>query len=208
MTRQVRQVLVEGRLEVPAVRKILSGYGVGIKPENITVAAARSVFWRKAVKFNNAAKNIGNQAAIFIGLADQENPANCSPGLIKLHIGRISPNFLLRISEKMLENWLLGDADSFSDFFKVPLDVVRRESPCAMEAATHPKTVIVNLVRRSTDRKIREGMTPEPGGKGLVGKEYTHWMTEYIERSWNPQAAAGNNESLRRALATFQKSLV
>ncbi len=103
----------------------------------------------------------------------------------------------------MLEDWLLADHNAVAKFLELPVVVVEKE---VRAGSAHPKTVLVNLARKSRRREVRDELVPEPGSRGLVGPGYTVTVRRYIEDFWNPVAAAQRSESMRRALDALRGS--
>lgn len=182
----------------------------GGKPEEltnkITIAGSQNTFWEKAIKYNKAADNIAAAGQVFIGLGDLENPNLCAPTLLKNKLNNKSQHFHLRVSERMLESWLVEDVASFASFFKIKTDLtaLRTEINRAKANGTHPKTLIVNLTQKSSVKEIRNDMKPGAGSSGLVGKGYTLWMERHIEEAWRPLEAQRNNKSLEKAINCFK----
>lgn len=196
-------VLTEGKLEVAAVRRLLAEVGSDLVGCTPIVAGSRAGFWDKAKRFNAAAKRPG--FGVVVGLVDQENPNVCAPKLLQEKLGGDkAQTFVLRIAERMLEDWILADTESLSKFLSVPARVVE---VAAAKTLVHPKTRIVNLARRCRSRSLQSDLLPEQGSQGLVGPGYTTRMEQFLSDHWNPRQAAPRSESLNRALAELEAIL-
>jgi hypothetical protein len=195
-------VLTEGKLEVPAINRLFSEVGADVGGLQPLIAGSNEQFWEKARRFNRAAKSgIG----VVVGLVDQENPAACAPMLLHEGLGENKvDSFVLRVAERMLEDWLLADVEGFARFVGVARKVVEKE---AGNTLIHPKVRIVNLARRSRTREIREDLVPELNSRGLVGRGYTLQMERFITEYWNPRRAASRNDSLERAITALEAAL-
>jgi len=193
----LRLAVVEGQLEVPAVRKLLQSLamdpGDGFEIIN---KYGRDKFWEDIPKYNKAAARLG---PIF-ALADLEQLA-CAAELCSRHVPHRHPNLLLRIAVRMLESWILADSRHLANFLGVSPALL----PTQPDLDPHPKLTLVNLARRSTKHRIRADLVPEPGGAGVVGKLYTPRMTEFLDKHWDPIAAQENSDSLRRTIHSLRK---
>jgi hypothetical protein len=199
MKHGIMLVVVEGALEIPASIKLLSA--LNIPTDGITHINTLGChqFWQMAPRYNQAAASIGP----ILGLTDLDlNP--CPNGLIHRHLkhGR-HPNFILRIAEKELESWLLADVKGLAKYLGLSPTVF----PVSPDAESDPKQTLVNLVRRSKKKSLREDIVPQQGSKGVVGKGYTPRITEFIETTWSPLDAQNKSESLRRAIAAIRKAI-
>ena len=101
---------------------------------------------------------------------------------------------LFRVVVNEIESWLLADAVNISKFLRIPLKKIAR----APEQLADPKQTLTNLARRSTDRKIREGVAPVHGAR--EGREYNPLLRSFVEESWSPVNAAKVAPSLLRAM--------
>jgi hypothetical protein len=86
-----------------------------------------------------------------------------------------------------------------ADFLRIPMSRI----PHAPEAVGDPKTLMVNLARRSRRRAIREDMGPRPGSGRRVGSAYTSRLIEFVEDrtiGWRSDVTAISSDSLRCCL--------
>ncbi|MCL4234085.1 MAG: hypothetical protein KJ042_06165 [Deltaproteobacteria bacterium] len=195
-------VVTEGPLDAVAARKVLELVHALPEEWRPVISGSNERFWMDAKRRNDAARRSGVRIA---GFADLEKVDACAPEIIaeKLPEG-LAATFRLRLAVRMLENWLLADHDAMAKFLGISKAVVEKE---VRLLSTHPKTAIVNLARRSKRREIRDALIPEKGSKGLVGPGYTLEMTRFIEEFWNPDSAARNDESLRRATVALRRPI-
>ncbi|MBL9183811.1 MAG: hypothetical protein JNN17_16850 [Verrucomicrobiaceae bacterium] len=196
MKKQVHFVWLEGVLEEAAARKILACTGFDVEGAVFKVAGSNSTFWQR-IKDRNASAEAG---LVVVGFADLEQDP-CAVGLIRKHLPHgVAPGFVLRIAVRMLESWLMADAEKMAAFLHAPISKL----PANPDEIDHPKRELVNLARRHSNRRVQEDMVPEAGHTGIVGKGYRTQMENYIEKHWRPRAAAKRSESLRRALAALE----
>lgn len=195
---RVMLIVVEGVLEAPAARRLLDAAGwdhTGVEP---LVQGGSVAFWENAPRYNEAAKHVGP----VLGLTDLDTHP-CASGLIGERLrAACHPSFLLRIAVRELESWLLADAPAWARYLGVSEALV----PSRPDVLEDPKQSLVNLVRRSRKRGIREDIVPEAGRPGPVGPGYTPRMSEFIARHWVPERAAQRSPSLARALSALERA--
>lgn len=180
--------LVEGHLESVFLPVVLGQIGRNDLQPTIRDARGGLGFWKAAVRYNQAGRH-----AIVIGLADLEQ-ALCAPSLIAVNLPRKSGGFHLRIAVRMLESWLMADRAAMAAFLKIPV----RSIPKEPDSEGHPKRKLIDLVKRSTSKTIRDAMLPQDSG-GAVGPEYVPTMTAFISGHWRVESARILSPSLERA---------
>jgi hypothetical protein len=107
----------------------------------------------------------------------------------------------LRIAVRELEAWLLADRERFSSYFAVSIDLI----PSAPDDLPDPKLTLINIIRRSRRRAIRQDMLPDPQLGQSIGPAYTSRIIEYIssDDGWRVEIAAIHSDSLRRAVESI-----
>lgn len=149
---------------------------------------------KRAIKgFNNAA--IGTP---FLVLSDLEE--ECAPQQINtwLRIPK-NHNLLFRIAVKEVESWVLADRTGFASF----LNIKRVFIPRNVDSIPHPKHYLINLVKRSRKRSLREAIVPVPGTTARVGPDYNGALSDFVSNFWNVHEAKDNSESLGRAITVI-----
>ena len=91
---------------------------------------------------------------------------------------------------------MMADRKSFSEFFAVAESRVPRNP----DDLDDPKQALLNLIRRSRSRDLRDDMLPRSGSTAQEGPAYTSTLSEYVARSWSPRLAAKSSPSLARAM--------
>jgi hypothetical protein len=86
-------------------------------------------------------------------------------------------------------------------FLRVP----HRAVPTSPDEELRPKEAMVNLARRSKDRKIVSDMVPSEGGQRIAGKAYSLRMAEFARKTWRPQVARTVSPSLERAMRALER---
>lgn len=113
------------------------------------------------------------------------------------------PNFLFRIAVREVEAWVLADRQAFSKFIGVKPDQI----PPDVDKIDDPKQKLINIVRKSRNREIRDAIVPRPNSTAKVGPDYNGQLSLFVENCWNVEVAMDNSLSLRRAVnavSTFQ----
>ena len=127
--------------------------------------------------------------------------AVCAPELIREWLGGAAhPNFMLRVAVREVEAWLLADGHNMADF----LGLAPSALPANIEAVAEPKEEIVRLASTSPDPEIRDNLAPRPGSTATTGRLFTRSLIGYVRDRWDVNAAAGNADSLARALRALR----
>jgi hypothetical protein len=138
-----------------------------------------------------------NQASIavpFFVLTDLDNHS-CPPELINDWLNSaINSNLIFRIAVREVESWLLADIEGFSSF----TGVAQVNFPINPELEDDPKQVLINLVRRSRNRSIREDIVPI-NNNARIGPNYNERLMEFVSDFWSLERAISRSESLSRA---------
>jgi hypothetical protein len=183
---------VEGLLDEKVLRQVIAG----VAADRFRVTACygkrgRDELAKGIPRFNQAA-----HIQPFIILADLERD-DCAPAVRNTWLPQgAHPNLLLRIAVRKVESWLAADRQACADFLGVPLTRL----PQRADDEPDPKLLIVNLARRSRNRRIRDSLVPAEGSTSLVGKNYAGELTQFILNDWNPLRAQQYSESLARAI--------
>lgn len=143
--------------------------------------------------FNNAA-----QITPFLVLTDLDNNV-CPSALIQqwLKVPQ-HPNLLFRIAVKEVESWVLADQEKFAEF----LGIEKKLIPTEVDLIADPKTLLINLARRSKNREIREAIVPRKNSTAQVGPDYNNKLTDFVINHWRVKQAILTSLSLKR---TYEK---
>jgi hypothetical protein len=196
MTASAILVVTEGDLEVPVAARLFEYLGSALPPDAVINKRGGAKFWADAPKYNQAAR----QFQFIFALVDLEQ-APCAPQLLarKMKTPR-QLNFILRIAERMIESWLLADAQGLADFLGVPASRI----PPQPDGIADAKALVVQLARQSRRRDIVSDLVPPPGLSGRVGRGYTSQMSEFARCHWDPGRARHHSPSLERALLALK----
>lgn len=187
-------IVVEGISDAAVLRRLCSGAGLRVGTEHVTGGKAK--LDQRLGGYNNAAR-----FAPWIVLRDLDHDAPCASALLEALLPQRAEGMHVRVPIRSVESWLLADQGGFAKFFGVAAKLV----PHAPDSLDRPKRTVVDLARRSTRRTVREGVAPAAGTSAQVGPEYTAHVIEFSMKSWDPDRAAANSDSLRRCLAALRR---
>ena len=123
--------------------------------------------------------------------------ADCPAELINawLPVGA-SPRLLFRVAVRETESWLLADRPAFADFLGISIDKV----PNRPDELADPKAALLDLVRKSKRRELRQEILPRPGVSFPVGLGYNDQWCRFVRDHWETGRAAKVSPSLARAV--------
>ena len=189
MPRPFITAAVEGVTDEAVVERLIDHAGgkVGI----VYGKKGKSHLCQKIAGYNNAAFH-----APWLVLVDLDADADCAPPLCNTWLPQPAPLLCFRVAVREVEAWLMADAETLAGYMGVPQGRV----PGAPEGLDSPKAAMVGLARHSRRKAIRADMVPQKGSGRRVGPAYPSRLIEYAATEWRPGVAAGNAESLRRAI--------
>lgn len=192
-------VVVEGLREVPMAMKLLKTTGFGAFDESqVIVTGGCDPFWKKAPKYNRAAKVYG----YVLGLTDLDRHP-CPAALTEEKLCEpLHPNFLLRIQVRAIESWLLADEEAWVKCLRV----APKHVPRAPDDLADPKRELMNLLRKSRRAEIQRDVVLEPGRIGEKGPGISPSVREFISEHWDADRAAQRSPSLARALRALRQA--
>lgn len=219
MTAPVRLIVVEGKLEAVAAKRLLRAANVRNEAPEPTITDGHEAFWQMAPKYNDAARHF---PGLIFGLVDLEKGCStdkkarrkgnaCPASLLAKHFPA-SPRarsaashsrhskFVLRVAVVELESWFLADAEGLAAYLSVSPSNVPKQP----EALQDAKQELVNVARKSNSQSLKREIVPIPGRPGIVGREYMLAMTRFVEDHWDPLRGAERSDSLRRAILSLR----
>jgi hypothetical protein len=170
--------VVEGTIDAAVARKLIRSRGATPGMERIT--RGKGPFMAVLPKYNMAAR-----FQRWLAIRDLDQDADCAPTLIQGHQLHPSDFWSYRIAVREVEAWLMADRAAFADALGVRVSAI----PTQPEAIPDPKLTVVNLARRSRKRDIQLGLVPEAGAGITIGPEYSAWMSNFAESTWDPDRA-------------------
>jgi hypothetical protein len=148
----------------------------------------------------NRARELNRAARVIpiLMIVDQDRTAHCAVDIISEWIDPVprEDRFLLRVATMEVESWILADRDAVSHYLGTPVARI----PMRTDTIGDPKQFLVNLARKSSNKRIRDEIVPRPGSTAVVGAAYNPNIQSFVRSSWNPIRAARCSESLERAM--------
>lgn len=191
---------ISGAVEGPTDEAVLSRLidEVGCRRGPLYGKMGKAFLRTRVNRYNAAAR-----FSPWVLLVDLDDSHRCAPELRNEWLLSPAPKMCFRVAVRAVEAWLLADAERFSDFFHIP----RRIIPPSVESIPRPKEALVNLIRKSRRKRIREDMVPRPGSVRAVGPAYTSRIIEYAlngTEGWRPRVAAERSISLARCMSCMR----
>ncbi|MCL4556765.1 MAG: DUF4276 family protein [Gammaproteobacteria bacterium] len=109
-------------------------------------------------------------------------------------------DFYLRLAVREVEAWLLADSEGFANFLAISPDLVAPQP----EVLSDPKNHLLQLVRKSKNRELKDGMLPKKGISTPIGLEYNAILSRFVEQDWSACRAQLRAPSLSRAVNRLQ----
>jgi hypothetical protein len=186
-------ILVEGETDAHVAMRLLHQFGLEIG--NVYGKKGKAYLLAQLSKYNQAGR-FGRWLAV----VDLDNDAPCASQAINQWLTTSTEGMILRVAVQAVEAWLLADTEGFARFFGIPLSRL----PDQTDLEHNPKDTVVNLVRRSSKRSLREDMVPRHGSGAKVGPLYSMHLIEFVDHHWRPDAAANHSDSLRRCIQSLR----
>ncbi|MBI2340730.1 MAG: DUF4276 family protein [Deltaproteobacteria bacterium] len=190
-------LVVEDALSKALAEKILENSRKRFAVKTVYDRGGVDYIRTKIRAFNKAAKSIP-----YFVLADLDR-YGCAPDLIKdwLASDNKQKNLILRIAVKEAEAWLLADKKNLASYLKINAGLV----PEQIESINDPKTILINLARRSTSSKLRSAIVPDVSTRSIIGPDYNGVLTNFVRNFWDIREAQKRSDSLRRAIKAIKK---
>lgn len=185
-------LVVEDELSEAVARKLLESSS---RPYALRIVYSRGGYGyikKKIRGFNNAAK--GTPYLVVTDLDTED----CAPVLIDKWLNKqtLQPNLLFRVAVKEVEAWLLAHRSAFAEFVGVCEGLV----PQSVEQIDDPKKKLINIVRQSRRKRIREDIVPPRRSRREQGPDYNGCLVRFVEGHWNPRDCATASRSLEKAI--------
>ena len=183
-------IAVEDVLSEAVIKRLLQDTERAFKPS--TIGLKGNTYLRaKARGLNRSA-----QGFPILMLTDLDDARSCAPSLITDWLGGDAKhdNFLFRVAVLEVEAWLLADRENLANLLDVPL--VRL--PLRPDDVADAKLEVLNLARASRSSTIRSDLLPQAQGTAQVGPNYNGRLTEFVQQTWNVEAARQLSDSLNR----------
>lgn len=185
-------LVVEDELSEAVARKLLR---TGVQSYVVSVVYNRGGYGyikKKIRGFNNAAKGTP-----YLVLTDLDTE-DCAPVLIGkwLNNRTLQPNLLFRVAVREVEAWLLADRSAFAEFVGVREGLV----PQDVEQISDPKEKLIDIVRKSRRKRVREDIVPPQRSTRVQGPDYNGRLVRFVDSHWDPRDCANGSRSLEKAI--------
>ena len=148
---------------------------------------------RQIGAFNQMAK-----AVMPVLLVTDLDRLDCAPSLIASWLpGGPDAHLLFRVAVRETESWLLADRDAVAEFLGIPI----ARMPNRPDDLSNPKATLLDLVRKSKSRELKQDILPAPGVSFPVGLGYNDRLTRFVRERWDSRRAAQSSPSLARTVA-------
>ena len=146
---------------------------------------------KNIIRFNQAARHVP-----FVVLIDLDK-SRCPPEKIR-ELLPYAPeeNLLLRLAVRAVESWLLADGAALASILRIS----ERLIPLRPDELPDPKTFLIDLVKRSRNRQLREAIVPARGSTARIGPGYNAELARFVQEDWDPERASKRSPSLNRAV--------
>ncbi len=106
-----------------------------------------------------------------------------------------NPDFLFRVAVREVESWLLADREAMARF----LHISSAQCPDSPDDIIDPKQALLNLVRKSNNRALKQDILPAKGSMSSVGLGYNARLSDFVWNYWDVNRAVAQSDSLNRA---------
>jgi hypothetical protein len=112
----------------------------------------------------------------------------------------LPPRVLFRVAVRESESWVMADRHGFAQFAEIALSKVPQDP----DDLPDPKQTLVNLARRSRNKRLAQELTPAQGSAVSIGPLYNERLGQFVQQDWNVDEAAAVSPSLARARDRLQ----
>jgi len=188
-------LVVEDVLSLVLMEKVLAHTERGYSVLRPLVERGVGNIRKSVTKYVNASRALPH--VVLTGL-DQ---IRCAP-LLREQWGvtDLPKSMLFRVAVRESEAWVLADRVGFAGFAGIPVNKV----PAAPEILADPKQELVNLVRRSRNKRLAAELVPAQGSAVSIGPLYNERLSQFVRETWSMEAAMANSPSLARTVSRLQ----
>lgn len=177
-------------LELGVALILQSGHPAKIEFQQVAGGAAK--LREKIGKMSDVADNV--MPVLMVADADQ---APCAVTQRNLWLpAHASHRLALRLAVREAEAWVLADHEGFSTFAQV----AQAKLPPTPEDVHDPKLALLNLIRNSKRRDLREEMLPGKRSVSPVGLGYNTHLKDFVRSYWRADRAMQRAPSLAKAI--------
>ena len=188
---------VEGNLDEAIVRRLVGHCGGQLG--TVRGKRGRDYLIKHLRGYNNGAR----YGWLWFVLVDLDQKPECAPTLVTETLPDPADGMCFRVAVHEVEAWILADGTGFARW----AGVGRRLVPSDVETVLHPKEKLVDVVRQSRRRRLREAIVPSADSNRSEGPAYTSTLSEFVADRWNIEAAAAAAPSLARAIRCLKDKI-
>ncbi|MCX7240515.1 MAG: hypothetical protein NTU86_08780 [Burkholderiales bacterium] len=188
-------LVVEDVLSLVVMEKVLSHTGRHFLVMRPQVERGIGNIQRSIHKYRTA-----SHALAHVVLVDLDHVA-CPPLLrSEWELSNLPQGMLFRVAVRSVEAWLLADRTGFASFAGIPQNKVSQHP----ESLDNPKQTLINLVRRSRNRRLASELVPTQGSSVPIGPLYNERLSKFVRDQWDVDSATKSSPSLKRTLDRLQ----
>lgn len=186
-------LVVEDVLSFVLMEKVLAHTGRSYKVLRPLVERGVGNIYKSVAKYLSAC-----HALPHVVLVDLDQSA-CAPQLrVQWGVASVPKSMLFRVAVREAEAWVLADREGFAGFAAIPVNKIA-SSP---ESLADPKQELINLVRRSRNKRLVAELVPTQGSAVSIGPLYNERLGQFVRERWDVDAAMALSPSLGR---TFER---
>ena len=178
--------VVEGLPDMEVARALIKKTGLELYCEPLNKRGKGNID-KYLSEFNNSAKSLS-----WLVVRDMDHDADCPPELKTNLLPNPEKRMCFCIAVREIESWLMADSERFAKFMSVPEALISKNP----ESLGDPKSEVIRLAKKSTDRNLRLDMIPEPESIIQEGPAYASRLAEFASNHWRPIVASKRSESL------------
>ena len=191
-------LVVEHALSLAAMERMLASAGRGYTVKIPLVTRGAGTIKKSIAKYRQASHVLPH-----VVLTDLDQ-LDCAPALLaQWGVSQLPPAMLFRVAVREAESWLLADRAGFATFAGIPVNKVTLQP----ESLPDPKQALINLVRRSRNRRLATELVPATGSAVSIGPLYDERLSAFARKDWNVDAAMESAPSLNRTVARLKTFL-
>ena len=118
-------------------------------------------------------------------------------------VSQLPPAMLFRVAVREVEAWLLADRAGFAEFAGIAATKVTQQPESLRDA----KQTLINLVRRSRNKRLASELVPPTGSAVSIGPLYNERLSAFARSGWDVTAAMASAPSLERTVARLHTFL-
>ena len=99
-----------------------------------------------------------------------------------------------------IESWIMADRFAIAQYLSISVD----NFPKKMDEINDPKKFLLDIVKKSRSRKLKEDLIPASGSTAKIGPNYNARLSNFVRNDWDVHEAIKHSESLNRSFKYIQ----